>query len=61
MFQKGNGIFIKNYFGQDDEDKALTDLEHILLEISSKPNNDVREELKKYREEIFSKITIDLS
>ena len=58
--QKENGILIKNYFGQDDEDKALIDLEPILLEIASRPNNDVRNELKKYKEEIFSKITIDL-
>ena len=58
--QKENSILIKNYFGQDDEDKALFDLEHILLEIASKSNNDVRTELKKFREEIFSKITIDL-
>ena len=59
-FQKENGILIKNYFGQDDEDKALFDLERILLEIASKSNADVRTELKKFREEIFSKITIDL-
>ena len=58
--QKENGIFIKNYFGQDNEDKALIDLSPILLKIASKPNNDVRKELKKYREEIFNKITIDL-
>ena len=31
------------------------------MAIASKPNNDVRKELKKYREEIFAKITIDLS
>ena len=58
--QKENGIFIKNYFGQDNEDKTLNDLSPILLKIASKPNNDVRKELKKYREEIFNKITIDL-
>ena len=45
--QKENGIFIKNYFGQDNEDKALIDLSPILLKIASKPNNDVRKELKK--------------
>ena len=59
--QKENGIFIKNYFGQDNGDRALIDLEPILMAIASKPNNDVRKELKKYREEIFAKITIDLS
>ena len=58
--QKENGIFIKNYFGHDNEDKTLNDLSPILLKIASKHNNDVRKELKKYREEIFNKITIDL-
>ena len=55
--QKENGIFIKDYYGQDDDEQTLFDLEKILLNIASKPNNDVREELQKYKEEIFSKIT----
>ena len=59
-FQKENGIFIKNYFGQDDDDTALIDLTPILLRIASKPNNDVRKELKKYREQIFTQITTNL-
>ena len=58
--QKENGIFIKNYFGQDTDDTALIDLVPILLTIASKPNNDVRKELKKFREEIFTKITTNL-
>ena len=58
--QKENGILIKNYFGQDKYDTTLNDLTPILLKIASKPNNDVREELKKYREEIFTKITTNL-
>ena len=60
FMQKENGIFIKNFFGQDDDDRALIDLSSILLNIASKPNNDVRKELKKYREEIFTKITNNL-
>ena len=60
FMQKENGIFIKNFFGQDDDDRALIDLSSILLNIASKPNNDVRKELKKYREEIFTKITTNL-
>ena len=61
ILQKENGIFIKNYFGQDDNDMALLDLIPILLKIASKPNNDVRIELKKYKEEIFNRITTYLN
>ena len=60
LLQKDNGIFIKNFFGQDQNDTALIDLIPILLNIASKPNNDVRKELKKYKEEIFTKITTNL-
>ena len=58
--QKENGILIKNYFGEDKYDTTLSDLTPILLKIASKPDNDVRKELKKYREEIFTKITTNL-
>ena len=58
--QKENGILIKNYFGQDKFDTTLKDLTPILLKIASNPNNDVRKELKKYKEEIFTKITTNL-
>ena len=58
--QKENGILIKNFFGQEKYETTLTDLTEILLKISSDPNNDVRRELKKYREEIFTKITTNL-
>ena len=58
--QKENGILIKNYFGQDTYDTTLKDLTPILLKIASNPKNDVRKELKKYREEIFTKITTNL-
>jgi Dullard-like phosphatase family protein len=59
--QRENGIFIKNFFGEDKNDTALNDLTHILLKIASNPNNDVRAELKKYKEEIFTKITTNLN
>ena len=59
--QRENGIFIKNFFGEDKNDTALNDLTHILLKIASNPNNDVRTELKKYKEEIFTKITTNLN
>ena len=61
ILQKENGIFIKNYFGQEDDDMALFDLIPILLKIASNPNNDVRKELKKYKEEIFTRITTNLN
>ena len=58
--QKENGILIKNFFGEEQYETTLKDLSNILLKIASKPNNDVRKELKKYREEIFTKITTNL-
>ena len=59
--QKENGILIKNFFGQEKNDTALNDLAHILLKISSNPYNDVRKEIKKNMEEIFTKITTNLN
>ena len=58
--QKENGILIKNFFGQEKYETTLNDLSNILLKIASNPNNDVRKELKKFREEIFTKITTNL-
>ena len=59
--QKENGILIKNFFGQEKNDTALNDLTHILLKIASNPHNDVRKEIKKNVEEIFTKITTNLN
>ena len=59
--QKENGILIKNYFGQDKRDNVLKNLSNILIKIASNPYNDVRKELKKYKEEIFTKITTNFS
>ena len=58
--QKENGILISNYFGQDNNETTLNDLSLILLKIALNPKNDVRKELSKYREEIFTKITTNL-
>ena len=58
--QKENGIFIKNFYGEEQNDTTLLDLIPILQEIASDPNNDVRKELKKMENEIFSKITTDM-
>ena len=58
--QKENGILINNYFGQDNGDKTLYFLAEILLKIAQRPGRDVRNEIKKYKEEIFTKITTNL-
>ena len=58
--QKENGILISNYFGQDNGDNTLYLLADILLKIAQKPGRDVRTEIKKYKEEIFTKITTNL-
>lgn len=59
--QKENGIFIKNYYGEDSNDTALIDLIPILKQIASNPNNDVRVELRRLKNEIFSMITTNLN
>ena len=58
--QKENGILINNYFGQDNGDNTLQLLGDILLKIAQSPGKDVRNEIKKYKEEIFTKITTNL-
>ena len=58
--QKENGIFIKNFYGDDKRDTALLDLIPILKQIANNKDNDVRTEMKKYEQEIFTKITTDL-
>ena len=58
--QKENGILISNYFGQDNGDNTLNLLGDILLKIAQRPGRDVRNEIKKHKEEIFTKITTNL-
>ena len=58
--QKENGILISNYFGQDSRDNTLYLLADILLKIAQKYGRDVRNEINKYKEEIFTKITTNL-
>ena len=57
--QKGNGINIKPFYGEDQNDKALIDLIPILTNIA-KDNIDTRNGLIKYRDEIITKITTNL-
>ena len=58
--QKDNGIYIKSFWGDNSEDTALYDLIPILINIA-KEKDDVREQLKIFREEIVKKITSNIS
>ena len=58
-YKKKMVFFIRNFYG-DDNDDALKELIPILTNITKNPNNDIREELKKMKEEIFTKITTNL-
>ena len=57
--QKENGIFIKSFYGEKD-DNVLVELIPILQKIASNKDNDVRVELLKLKDEIFTKITTNL-
>ena len=59
-FQKENGINIKSFWAQSQNDRALYDLIPILINIAEE-EIDVREGLEKYREEIVRKITSNIS
>ena len=58
--QKENGIFIKSFNGDNKKDSTLFDLIPILKKIAGNSNNDVRVELNKMKNEIFTKITTNL-
>ena len=58
--QKENGIYIKSFWGDNSEDKALYDLIPILINIA-KEKMDVREGLAKYKDDIVKKITSNIS
>ena len=57
--QKSNGINIKSFFGEDDDDKTLIDLMTLLINIA-KEEDDVRKGIIKYHEEIVTKITSNI-
>ena len=57
--QKNNGILIRPFDGEDQNDQALIDLIPILINIA-KDNIDARNGLVKYRDEIMTKITSNL-
>ena len=57
--QKSNGILIKPFLGEDQNDQALNDLIPILTNIA-RDEIDVRNGLMKYRDEILTKISSNL-
>ena len=54
--QKENGVFIRPFWGKDNEDCALIDLVPILISIA-KEGLDVRKGLLHYKDEIINKVT----
>ena len=56
---KDNAIYIKSFFGEENDDKALIDLIPILVNIA-KSGKDVRNELNKYKENIVNKISSNI-
>ena len=58
--QKENGICIKSFWGDDPDDIALYNLIDILINIV-KEKVDVRDGLSKYRDEIVSKVSVNIS
>ena len=58
--QKENGINIKPFWGEDANDKALEELGKILVNIA-KEGGDIRIGIKKYKDEIATKVTSEFS
>ena len=58
-FNKENGIYIKSFWGEENDDKALIDLIPILVNIA-RSGKDVRKELVKYKEKIVTKISSNI-
>ena len=61
--QKENGILISSFYGEDDNDKVLLQLGRILVSIAidmveTKYNLDVRNEIKKYKEDIIKSVSM---
>ena len=56
---KENSIYIKSFWGDENDDKALFELTSILINIA-KSGGDVRKELVKYKEKIVTKISSNI-
>lgn len=59
--QKENGILIKTFYGEDQNDKALLELIPILSEMAIIPGKDIREKLALFKDEILKKVSSNLS
>ena len=53
-----NGILISSFFGEDENDKALIELQKVLIKIYY-DNDDVRKGIIKFKDDIFNKISKD--
>ena len=51
-----NGILISSFYGEDENDNALIELQKILIKIYY-DNYDVRKSIYKYKDEIFNNIS----
>ena len=58
-YNKENSIYIKSFWGEENDDKALIDLIPILINIA-RSGKDVRKELVKYKEKIVTKISSNI-
>ena len=54
--QKENGILISSFYGENENDNALIELQKILIKIYYE-KNDVRKSIEKYKKEIFEKVS----
>jgi CTD small phosphatase-like protein 2 len=59
--QKENGIFIKTFYGEDQEDCALFELKSILIKMAGFKANDIRKSLALFKDDIMKKISSNLS
>ncbi len=59
--QKENGILIKTFYGEDQNDKALIELIPILTEMAKTPGKDIRDSLATYKDEILKKVSSNIS
>ena len=55
-FQHENGILISSYFGEKNNDKALIELQKLLIKIYEE-KADIKDSIIKYKEEIIQKIS----
>ena len=55
-YQYENGILINSYYGEENDDKSLIELQKILIKIY-KEKGDVRNSISKYKEEIIQKVS----